>query len=525
MKKTIFYTTKSVHEYCFTFPCCYNAGFNAFIYFLTKQWCYGWRQRITLPLLLLTFFMMCNESYAQGSIRGIVPVQIPRGGSGAEGDAFAHQPVGTLYEGVGDLFDSLHPTVAGHGVINPFTGQVLYPGSTFFLQDPYVNDPTIFTLSNKINDNPNTYTWGAGSSPNKNEIQNAGAHFSLGDSSIMGGVIGADGNFVPGTTALGNPDDWWCLFAGDRQVTNGSSYIDFEFLQKTLTITGVTSTNPITGAITGGSGGFTTEGTQGGRTVGDILVTIEFTQGGGEANAIINVWTETSPGVFKYVVHPNTEFFGGIYITNNTQPTHVPFDVYGSDPNNTGAGGDYAVNQWAEGAINLTQVLKAVNIPCFTISTVFIRTRSSGNSEQSELKDFPGAPIQLNLNSTKLEFKHSAPVALQACGTPVADIVAAFNAWRDGFGITVHGTDDHDNAATLIPATLNLSTYTATQLAQLICDGIEIPVAYSVGDACNPDQVFPSSFSVLADVTPPVLSALPEPSTIQCPAAPSFTTP
>ncbi|MGY5847515.1 immunoglobulin domain-containing protein, partial [Salegentibacter sp. HM20] len=38
--------------------------------------------------------------------------------------------------------------------------------------------------------------------------------------------------------------------------------------------------------------------------------------------------------------------------------------------------------------------------PCFEISTLFIRTRTSGSSGQSELKDFPGRPIQLDLDLT-----------------------------------------------------------------------------------------------------------------------------
>jgi len=329
----------------------------------------------------VAIIMTDTTVHAQGSIRGFVPVLAPKSGSGVDGDAYAHMPAG--YEAVGDLFDAQHPDINGHGVINPFTGELLYPGQSFFLQDRYENDLTIFTASNKINDNPNTYTWGPGNSPNKNEIQNAGAHFSYGDPSLPGGVA----------------TDLWCLFAGDRQVTSGSSYIDFEFLQKSMTITGATMA--ANGSVTGGSGGFTSLGTDGGRTLGDILITIEFTNGGGDANAVIRVWSAKAGGGFEYVIHPNSEFLGKIFITNNTVMTHVPFDVYGSDPNGTGVGGDYAPNQWAEGAINLTQVFKntlALKDPCFSVSTLFIRTRSSGNSQQSELKDFPGAPIQFTVD-------------------------------------------------------------------------------------------------------------------------------
>jgi hypothetical protein len=361
---------------------------NKFLFFKSKDASHWW---CTFPLILITLFLPNHESYAQ-SIQGIVPVQTPVGGSGVEGDALAHYPPATVYESVGDLFDLVHPT-GTHGVLDFTTGQLLYPGFTFFLQDPFENDPTIFTLANKINDNPNTYTWGAGNNPNKNEIQNAGCHFSYGDPALGGNV-----------------NDLWCLFAGDREVTEGSSYIDFEFLQNSLTITGAVygPFNPSTGVapIIGGSGTFVTQGPHNGRTVGDVLITIEFTQGGGDANAVINVWTEISAGVYEYVLHPNSEFLGKIFITNNNTVTHVPFDVYGSDPNGTGVGGDYAINQWAEGAANLTALFG--NDPCLNLSTLFIRTRSSGSSAQSELKDFPGAPIQLNVDNNP-EVTVSAP--------------------------------------------------------------------------------------------------------------------
>ncbi|AOZ98464.1 hypothetical protein BIW12_02900 [Flavobacterium commune] len=346
--------------------------------------------------------MMAYTVNAQ-NIKGIVPVQYPISGSGVDGDAWAHEPINTIYQNVGDLFDRQfgnpdYPLdMTNNGVLDFSNGSLLYPGFTFFLQDRYVDDLTIFTASNKINDNPNTYTWGAGSSPNKNEIQNAGAHFSYGSASVEGGESIDGLTFVNGTNRFGNPTDLWCLFAGDRQVTNGSSYIDFEFLQKPLTITGATfgPVDPNTGIapITGGSGAFSTLGTQGGRTVGDVLITIEFTQGGGDATVVIRVWKAVGSG-FEYVVVPNTTFPGNVFCTNNSVTTTVPFDAYGVTP------GTYAPNQWAEGAINLTEVFKntSPNDPCFNISTLFIRTRSSGNSAQSELKDFPGAPIQLNLN-------------------------------------------------------------------------------------------------------------------------------
>jgi len=317
--------------------------------------------RSWVNMIAFTIGIIVLSSYnANAQLQGLAPVKTPQGGFAVDGDAFANTPL--LYPKSGDWFrDSISYPGPGGGLFNS-NGTVVDPTMTFFLQDPWNGtDPTTFITSNKINDDPNSYLWGPGTSPNKNEIQNAGVHFTYGDP-----VLG------------GNAKDVWCLFAADRQVTNGSSYIDFEFLQKSLTMLGATS------------GGFVSAGTQGGRTVGDILVTIEFVNGGGAARVEVQRWQAVGT-TFQYVII-TTPLTGIIYITQNTVSTIVPFDVYGS-----GIPGTYQVNQWAEGAINLTAILGEGVNPCQLLSTVFIRTRTSGSSHSSELKDFPVAPIQINL--------------------------------------------------------------------------------------------------------------------------------
>jgi hypothetical protein len=254
---------------------------------LSKSWLCYYNNSILNSFLVL--LLLVSFSTNAQSITGIVPVQQPAGGSGVDGDAIANlsSVPDVPGPGVGDLF--CYPTYPGTGgcVVDNSTGLPYDPTKTFVVLDRYENDLTIFTLSNKINDNPNTYTWGAGNNPPKNEIQNAGAHFSYGSAAVQSLVNGVLGPF-------GDPDDLWCLFAGDRKETNGSSYIDFEFLQKSLTITGAVYGNPGNPfEITGGSGAFVSDApaSTGGRTLGDILVTIEFDQGGGEANVSIRRWT------------------------------------------------------------------------------------------------------------------------------------------------------------------------------------------------------------------------------------------
>ncbi|MCM8571136.1 PKD domain-containing protein [Gramella jeungdoensis] len=336
-----------------------------------------------LSTSLLFILLMCGAAInAQVNIRGVAPVQTPPEGFAVDGDAYAGQPVSPVdFSAYGDWFiyndapGGIFPEDINVNSIDE-DGQI--PGGwpydhTFFFRDDITNnDPTIFTSSNKINDHPATYTWGAGSSPNKNEIQNAMVHFSFGNPLITD---------LDGTP--GDPNDLWILFAADREVTNGSSYIDFELLQETLIRTGTTS------------GGFTTGGLDGGRTVGDILITLEFTVGGGAANVVVRRWEQTSDG-YAYVVliaDPTGEKV--LYSSNNSQAIEVPYPLYNQSalPNGNY---QYAVNQWAEGAANLSKLFNSD--PCFSISTLFVRTRTSGSSGQSELKDFPGGPVQLELN-------------------------------------------------------------------------------------------------------------------------------
>ena len=349
---------------------------------------------VCIVLLMAAPFQLTGQN-----IRGLAPVQTPLGGFAVDGNAYVNLPVpGDIFGG--DLFferTTPPPLVTANpgGLFAPDffsnppipigTGEytfenseyLVYPNTYFFRDDITNNDPTIFTSSNKINDDPNTYTWGAGSSPNKNEIQSALAHFTWGETALGG-----------------DPDDLWMIFAADRQVTNGSSYIDFEILQNSLTREGTTS------------GTFSSAGPDGGRTLGDLLVTLEFTQGGGEATAVIRRWEASGSG-FQYIVvsegadYPNFPA-GSIYISNNTVETIVPFSIYNQDPIASGefAGYfQYDTNQWAEGAVNISALFDQAD-PCLQISTLFIRTRTSGSSGQSELKDFPGGPIQLTLDLT-----------------------------------------------------------------------------------------------------------------------------
>ena len=261
-----------------------------------------WHSKYLMPIIF-AFTLIWGLSGTAQILTGTAPVQNPNGGFGVDGNAYANTPVA----GTGDWFADYASYPGTGGAIFNLNGTVIDPNMSFFLQDGWKNGPvdeTVFATSNSINDDPNTYQWKRGDAPQKNEIQNVGIHFTYGSPALGG-----------------NSNDLWCLFAGDRWVTNGDSYIDFEFLQ-----------NPLTMYTTGqdsqgyGYGGFQSAGPDGGRTAGDLLITIEFHNGGAAATIVIQRW-ENVNGTFKYVVYPNTDFIGSIYATHNTVLTYVPFDA------------------------------------------------------------------------------------------------------------------------------------------------------------------------------------------------------
>jgi hypothetical protein len=212
------------------------------------------------------------------------------------------------------------------------------------------DDLTRFFQGVKFFEDPNDWNWTSGSSPQKDDINNGYLAFVEDDFG-----------------------DLWALVGGDRRAVNGSSYIDFEFLQNSLTMNG--------------DGTFTSLGPDSGRTVGDLLFTIKLTNGGSQADFFAQRWEPDpdNPGTFNYFeLCPGTDAF----VAANIESTVVvPWGAFGSTT--------YQQFAFAEGGINLTALLGDLFDECFGISTLFVRTKSSFSST-SELKDFI-EPIQIDL--------------------------------------------------------------------------------------------------------------------------------
>lgn len=222
-------------------------------------------------------------------------------------------------------------------------------------------DPSQFGgQSNKNNDHiglgQNPWTWnGIGGGPQKNDITNTYLHTRL----------------DPGTG-----DRWVCIAAETRSV-NGDSHVDFEFNQAGLIQT--VGPNGISGLLIG-------LGPDGGRTVGDFTVSVDFEKGGGTPISTVRVWDGS-----EYVLVPPPG------------PSMVLTATNATDIDHTGGWGHYAKNgaptdtmtalQMVEAAVNITG-MGIVLDPCSPDATFIVKTRSS-QSFTAELKDFRWAPFQV----------------------------------------------------------------------------------------------------------------------------------
>jgi len=405
---------------------------------------------------------------AQVNTPGVAPVQIPSGGFGVDGDALANYPTPGMFSTAGDWFsDPAYPgtggTIFNMSTPDPFDFVPALVSPIIMAKhynDPYDGiDPTRFPTSNKINDDPNTYAWGPGgtNNPAKNEINNATVAFTFGDPNLGG-----------------DPNDLWAIIAGDRATVNGSSYIDFEFLQNSLTMV-TTGIDQNTGLA---KGGFVSTGPHGGRTLGDALITLEFINGGVIAQVVVNIWSLVN-GKYQYVTQDINNYTGEVFSTANLVVTTAPWLPFGQP--------QYLVNQYAEAAVNLSAIFGFSANDCGYISTVFVRTRTSGNSSSSELTDLPGEPFQVNITTEDLAVTCPDPVILTAC-TSSADITSAYNAWAAGF--TVTGTHNPQSNLAQLPALP----------ADANCNGADLTFSLSATDDCGTLASCASTFFVAADV-------------------------
>ncbi|MBP2680844.1 MAG: hypothetical protein H6Q78_707, partial [Candidatus Krumholzibacteriota bacterium] len=311
-------------------------------------------------------------------------------------------------------------------------------------------DQDVFGTSTKVTDNPNGFEWKAGSAPQKDDIQNGFVHLTR--------------------DATGNH---WMVLGGDRRAITGSSYIDFEFLQ-----------NPL---VMESDGSFSSEGPDSGRTVGDLLLTIELTKGGTQAQFFAQRWAPDGAGDFTYadIPFPSGSAFVAANIDSQVTSTFPVFDL-----------GYYGVNQFGEAAVNLNALLPNFG-DCFAIATVFVRTKSS-TSASAELKDFI-RPFQLNqcLDETPPDITCPADVTI-SCDQSTSPASLGFAFGTDNCGVDPEIT----YADSIVPGPCG-NSYTILR-------------QWKATDQCGNSTECVQTISLVDDAGP-AITAKPGPITVQCP--------
>ena len=327
-------------------------------------------------LVLIALLLAATAAMAQNQVPpGVAPVAVPNprpagsgstNGFGIDGDLRAYFGDALIYQNAGDWL----PDINNFGGVLSSTGaEPPGPDATrriFHRTDNYGTADDVFEGGSKINSDPrSSVSWKIGGpNPSKNDIQNALVYIT------EQVAVPAP---APAGTRIG---DTWVMMSGDRATKEGNSFLAFQFLQKTLT----KNTN----------GTFSSAGTDGGRTVGDIQVTAEFVNGGTMPNLFYEVWQQVGSG-FTWVPLPNPPAGAAYGRTNGVALTGVPYNVFGSNT--------YSVNLFAEVAVDISAVYRSVSTGCAgKISTLWIVTKSS-QSPTANMTDFIN-PIQLNLDLT-----------------------------------------------------------------------------------------------------------------------------
>ncbi len=356
-------------------------------------------------VLIAVLVAISNIAFAQ-----IAPVNPPTGGFHIDGDLRANTPQG----GIGDWVSG--PGGSGGFIFNN-DGTVNGGVNAQLVRDPYnERADIIFTEGSKFNADPSTWAWSVSKAPNKNDINNA---------------------MYLVTRDASNND--WIVIGGDRLSTSGTSYIDFELLQKSVTRNGT-------------GNGFTSLGTEGGRTVGDLVVSMEYSNGGSKPIVRIYRWQEVSPGVYDYVL-PTRDLSALVFAeTNRTGSVDVPFRGFGST--------SYSQYAFVEAAVNVTGVLREIADPCTALSirTIFIKTKAS-DSQTAALKDMV-EPIPVTINFGSATIAYGGPYCPVGTAT-VTQTGVANGTYSSTTGLVLNATTGEINLAISIPGTYTV-TYTYT---------------------------------------------------------------
>ena len=377
----------------------------------------GRRKQIAkTSILLVGMMILVMSSFGQQQTIHVTP---PVGGIEIDGDleggTISSDPGGDWVKGTGTSTNTF--IFNDNGTLASW----LNPKKSFRIPDPYGGPGSgdkSFANGSKFLDNPGTWTWNNSGTNDKTDVNNVMFHL--------------------GTKKNGAITEQWLFVAGDKKSTNGSMAMDFEFLQKELIAVG-----------SGSTGSFTTSGTDGGRTKNDVVITVEFQNGGSNAVFHFYLWEWNGTKWTYTEKFPNSSIYVG---RQSSSTISVPFGAFGST--------EYTGNQFVEAAVNMTRLFAELT-PCegFKVKTVMIKTRLSATTDQ--LGDFvePNLDVDLDLG-TSISYL-TAPFCNDEIGQVELAGLTTTGTYNATGGLYVHPTEGWIDASTVNPA-IGGSTYTIT---------------------------------------------------------------
>jgi hypothetical protein len=391
-----------------------------------------------MAIVILFLSLLLNSS----TFGQIAPISTPTGGFHIDGNLRANTPTA----GIGDWLPSPVGTSGSGGFVMSDGGVPVNPATTQLLVKDAYNSTSdlVFKGGNKFDGNPNTdWGWTASKPTGKDDINNAMYHL-----------------YTDGTNR-------WLIIGSDRLATTGTSYIDFEFLQKTLT------RNP-------SGGGFTSAGLDGGRTVDDIVISMEYTGGGSTAKIHFYKWEKVGTGFdwveYKFSVDggpiPDADAFG---MTNVTS-TPVPFLAFGQT--------SYIPYSFVEAAVNLTGLFGAIN-PCLglKVKTILIKTKAS-DALTATLKDFM-EPIQVSLNFNAPSIDDQGPFCSDAASITLTASPSGGTFSGDGVSGTTFSPSVAGPGTHTITYTYTQSGCAKTATTDIVVNAKPTVTAGSYGPYCS----------------------------------------
>ncbi|URM39142.1 T9SS type A sorting domain-containing protein [Flavobacterium anhuiense] len=297
------------------------------------------------------------------------------------------------------------------------------------------NDSNTFSgNSNKNGDNPTTWALGSGSIPQKDDIVD------------VYGYLRRD--LSPAALAVNPNGILWGYGGASKISSDGNSHFDFEFFRTEVSFNGSALVG--TGSQAGHTA-WTFDATGKILVPGDVLVAIDFENGGTKPLGSVRVWM-SSADIANFNSRPNRPFDltgvfdqgngappygyaeikakGGGILTNVFAVVNVTAATLGP-PWGTLEGSqanfqdNYKALQFTEFGLNLTALgLDSRNVnqsPCSNLlGSLIVKTRSS-SSFTAELKDFSGPYLFGNITDVAVVGNVSNPLT---CNNPTATLTA-----------------------------------------------------------------------------------------------------